>query len=90
MHFGRRVVVTIDLALLLGGQGRVEGGLEGTDVEEICALPGRDLGGGQTDGNLPGYSYGGAALIINNAGIFRKSAGTGTTTIGVAFNNTGT
>ena len=41
----------------------------------------------QTDGTI-GNS--GAAGTFNNAGTFTKSAGTGTTAIGVPFNNTGT
>lgn len=43
----------------------------------------------QGDGNLL-RGAGGYTGIINNAGTFRKSGGTGTSTVGVTFNNTGT
>ena len=47
LHFGADVAVSIDLALLLGGHGRVEGGLDRADVEEVGALAGGNLGGGE-------------------------------------------
>ena len=34
-------------------------------------------------------TYPGSTAVFNNAGLFRKSAGTGTTTIGAVFDNTG-
>jgi hypothetical protein len=45
----------------------------------------------QGDGGFA-QEFNGATQIINNAGLFEKSAGTGTSAIGtdVAFNNTGT
>ena len=41
-------------------------------------------------GDLNLFLNGGAAQMINNSGTFTKSSGTGTGTISVAFNNTGT
>jgi hypothetical protein len=61
-----------------------------------------DSGGGAVFNNLAGATFdfqsdtgifhdlGGALPTFNNAGTLTKSAGTGTSTIGIAFNNSGT
>jgi autotransporter-associated beta strand protein len=99
-------VVPADGTLAISGSSAKSLGRTITSGGMVTFTPSTNLvsaasGSGAVINNLPGGMFdvqadyglaGTEAATFNNAGTFRKSAGTGTTTIGIAwtFNNTGT
>jgi hypothetical protein len=101
---GGAAVMTVATNGTLRLLGPTDKGLAGTvnnQGQVIWSDGGQIAMGGGTLNNLPGglfeiqndmavYYYSGGPGLVHNAGWMRKSAGSGVTTFGVAFSNTGT
>ncbi|MCX6928258.1 MAG: YDG domain-containing protein, partial [Verrucomicrobia bacterium] len=78
--------VTFGRTLTNGGTGSWSGG----NLSMSAGVSLNNLAGGSFDITADGRLSGSATTPINNAGLFRQTAGTAGTTIGVPFNNSGT